>query len=121
MTTQDVDLQEMLKNAAVLISDYSSVFFDFAYMGKPQLHYQFDYEKYREGHYQEGYFSYVKDGFGQVCTKAEELVAAFCSIVKDEMRMPDEFVRRAENFFAFRDNKNCERTYYAIKERFSDV
>lgn len=121
MTNLEMDLQEMLKKSALLISDYSSVFFDFAYMKKPLLYYQFDYEKFREGHYQEGYFSYEKDGFGQVCRNAGELISAFFGIVENEMRMPEEYAHRAECFFAFRDKDNCERTYHAIMRRLKGI
>ena len=62
MCSKDIDLQFMLKKAALLITDYSSIYFDFAYMKKPLLYYQFDYDKFREGHYQEGYFSYKTTG-----------------------------------------------------------
>ena len=38
------DIQEILKSAALLVTDYSSVHFDFAYMNKPVIYYQFDKE-----------------------------------------------------------------------------
>lgn len=57
------DIQELLKESALLITDYSSVFMDFAYMRKPIIYYQFDKEEYREKQYTEGYFKYERDGF----------------------------------------------------------
>lgn len=113
-TSKDVDLQYMLKKSGLLITDYSSIFFDFAYMKKPLLYYQFDYDKFRQGHYEEGYFSYKEDGFGKVCEDVNALVQNFCDIVDDGMKMPDEYVKKVENFFAYTDTKNCERTYKAI-------
>ena len=41
-----------------MITDYSSVFFDFSYMRKPVIFYQFDEKKFRKAQYAEGYFSY---------------------------------------------------------------
>lgn len=38
------DVQELLRQSKILITDYSSVYFDFAYMKKPELFYQFDKE-----------------------------------------------------------------------------
>lgn len=112
--SKDVDLQYMLKRSAVLITDYSSIFFDFGYMRKPILYYQFDYEKFRDGHYQEGYFSYKRDGFGSVCETTEQLVNAFNSIVNNNMVITEKFLDRINSFFSFDDNKNCERVYQAI-------
>lgn len=110
----DLDLQDMLKKAALLITDYSSVFFDFSYMRKPVIYYQFDYEKFREGHYQEGYFSYEKDGFGEVCYTANEMVEAFLAVTERNMRIGDMYLNRINSFYAFNDNRNCERVYQAI-------
>ena len=39
-------LNELMIVADVLISDYSSVFFDFSLMDKPMLHFTYDYDKY---------------------------------------------------------------------------
>ena len=40
------DLNDLFIAADVLISDYSSVFFDYSITGKPMLHFCYDYEKY---------------------------------------------------------------------------
>ena len=40
------DLNELLIAADILISDYSSVYFDYSITGKPILHFTYDYEKY---------------------------------------------------------------------------
>ena len=39
------DVQGLLKESALLITDLSSVFMDFAYMRKPMIYYQFDMGK----------------------------------------------------------------------------
>ena len=39
--------QQLLQDSALLITDYSSVFFDFAYMRKPVVFFHFDYDEYR--------------------------------------------------------------------------
>jgi len=80
----EYDVQQLLKESAVLITDYSSVAMDFAYMKKPLIYYQFDYEKFRTGHYPEGYFSYEVDGFGPVCYKAEEVLDQLTLLVDRE-------------------------------------
>ena len=59
--------QEFLLESSLLITDYSSIFFDFGYLRKPVIYSHFDYEKYRKSHYREGYFDYKYDGFGPVC------------------------------------------------------
>ena len=42
-----INIQEMLLFTDVLITDYSGVFFDFAVLDKPIIHYAFDYDFYK--------------------------------------------------------------------------
>ena len=110
------DVQQLLMESAFLITDYSSVAFDFAYMEKPVLYYQFDVEKIRERHYQEGYFSYQNDGFGEVCMTERELVSEISVYCSTELSLKDKYKKRIKNFFTLHDDKNCERNFEAIKE-----
>lgn len=48
------DVQQLLLDCALLVTDHSSVFFDVAYLEKPELYYQFDEEDYQRYHYQKG-------------------------------------------------------------------
>lgn len=54
-----------------MITDYSSVAFDFAYMKKSLVYAQFDREAFFEGQtYDEGYFNYETDGLsGMLCMR----------------------------------------------------
>lgn len=115
--SKDADLQCMMKKAGLMITDYSSVSFDFAYMRKPLLYYQFDYEKFRKGHYQEGYYSYKDDGFGPVCLNSVELSQEVCKILDNNMAIFPQYLDRIEHFFKFHDSENCKRTYEAIIKR----
>lgn len=108
------DVQQLLMESAALITDYSSIYMDFAFMKKPLVCYHFDYEKYRRGQYQDGYFSYQEDGFGKVVDQEDELLEEVEAILKNELRMPGIYLDRVDKFFTFQDNKNCERTYNAI-------
>lgn len=108
------DVQDLLIRSSVLITDFSSVFFDFAYMGKPIAFYQFDEEQFRKGHYQEGYFSYREDGFGKVLKKEDEIVKEIEAIIGRNCVMEEVFKKRREEFFDLVDNKNCERNFKAI-------
>ena len=106
------DIQKVLKESAIMITDYSSVYMDFAYMIKPILYYQFDYEEYRKKQYQDGYFDYVEDGFGPVCDNVEDLVNEFIKIFDNGLNI--KYEKRMKYFFEIRDKKNCERIYNTI-------
>ena len=64
----DKSIQDLFGESSILITDYSSVAFDMAYLNKAIVYYQFDKESFFSGNhtYQQGYFSYEKDGFGPV-------------------------------------------------------
>ncbi|GLI85288.1 hypothetical protein ANABIO32_30160 [Rossellomorea marisflavi] len=110
----EFDVQELLKESAILITDYSSVFFDFAYMNKPILHFHFDDSKYRQNHYKEGYFNYVRDGFGPVLYNSKDLIKEVKLRHKDNFRLSKTYSERIKNFFPLHDQRNCTRTYEEI-------
>ncbi len=109
------DVQELLKNSAFLITDYSSISMDFAYMRKPMLYYQFDEEKFRRGQYPEGYFSYKEDGFGPFCATLEEVCRNLEHFMENGLADEPMYRQREEAFFPLYDTHNCERNYLAIK------
>ena len=108
------DVQDLLKSSDILITDYSSVFFDFAYMNKPCVYYQFDEEKYRENHYNEGYFNYRTMGFGEVVITKDELISTILDYLELGFENKREYADRYKQFFPLHDDKNCERIYNAI-------
>lgn len=108
------DVQRLLKESMLLITDYSSVFFDFAYMNKPVLYYQFDEAEYRANHYAEGYFDYRRDGFGEVVTEENALLTLLEQYLENDCQLKDQYRKRIEGFFPLHDEKNCERIYREI-------
>lgn len=112
----EYDVQQLLIESQYLITDYSSIAMDFAYMQKRLMYYQFDYEDFRRGQYPEGYFSYEKDGFGRVCYNTDEVVNEFKNAVSENFANPEKYLTRHKNFFDLYDTHNCERNYNAIKE-----
>jgi putative glycosyl/glycerophosphate transferases involved in teichoic acid biosynthesis tagF/tagB/epsJ/rodC len=108
------DVQDLLKRAGLLITDYSSVFFDFAYMRKPVLFYQFDEEKFRENQYQRGYFDYRKSQLGECCFSCEDLIPQIKKLCENNFQITEEQRAIIGKFFPLYDCKNCERNYTAI-------
>lgn len=112
---KDYDVQALLMRCSLLVTDYSSVFFDAGYMEKPVIYYPFDLEDFRKYHYQEGYFSAEKHGFGPVARTGEELVDAIYEYAGNGFRMEEKYRDRLKAFFPVRDEKNCERVYEAVR------
>ena len=108
------DVQTLLKESKLLVTDYSSVFFDFAYMRKPVVYFQFDQDKFFAKHYNRGYFSYQKMGFGPVTESVESTVDTIIQSAECVFLPTDAYRERMEAFFPLYDQKNCERIYDAI-------
>ncbi len=111
MNNDDIDLQVLLKSCSMLITDYSSIYFDVAYLNKPVVYYQFDVEEYRRRQYAEGYFSYERDGFGPVIKKEDEILSYLSKCARNEFENSAEYASRVNRFFPLRDHNNCQRHY----------
>ena len=110
------DVQEHLKQAAIMITDFSSVFFDFAYMRKPAIYFQFDEDEFYKSHYKKAYFDYRENGFGEVVKNKDEVIEGLNEIIKNNLKIKENYKVRCEQFFPLYDDKNCERIYEAVME-----
>ena len=108
------DIQSHLISAKVLITDFSSVYFDFAYMRKPTIYYQFDEDQYYESHYIKAYFDYRRDGFGPVVIKQKELLSELKKVLSNNTQIDQKFLANINRFFPLNDTNNCERIFNAI-------
>lgn len=107
----DVSYQELFAKSSLLITDFSSVFFDFTYLKKPLIYYQpnDDY------HYEEDYFDYETMGFGDVIHEKDVLINKIDYYLSTGCEMEDKYKNRANTFFKHHDGKNSKRVYDWIK------
>lgn len=112
---ENINYSEEFARNKILITDYSSVAFDFAYLNKLIIYNQFDREEFFGGHiYKDGYFSYEVDGFGDVVTSYEELKKAIIKGISSDGVMPTKYKKRVKQFFKFSDKNNSKRIYEEI-------
>ena len=97
----------------MFITDFSSLAFDFGYMKKPVIYYQYDEDKFYSGHYIKGYFDYRTDGFGPVCNNFDEFIGKFNDLVESVV-VPNEYLNNQRKFFPLYDTKNSSRIYESI-------
>jgi CDP-glycerol glycerophosphotransferase (TagB/SpsB family) len=107
-------VQDALRECSLLVTDYSSVFFDGAYMGTPMVYVPFDEEDFYSRHYRRGYFSLERDGFGPVARTVDDAVDEIIAAVKRGFTVESPYRERAQEFFAFRDQNNCRRVFEEI-------
>lgn len=103
---------ETFKRASVIITDYSSVSFDFAYMKKPLVYYQFGNDYHFD--VENAYFQYESDGFGPVVRNHEDLKREITKIIENDCVMDEVYQKRVEEFFKYIDKNNSKRVYEEI-------
>ena len=118
---EDTPYEDVYREASILVTDYSSVAMDMAYLGKPVVYYQFDHDAfYATQGYTESYFSWKADGFGPVTTDEDSTVAAIAGILDAGCRRAPEYECRAKAFFPPADKLNGFRACRAIFARIAD-
>lgn len=110
---EEVELDQLLKHCCLLITDYSSVAFDFAYMRKPVIYYQFDREDF-DCEYGGSYFEHERDGFGPVVSTEEELIKHIHNFLMGKFDVDKKYYERCKKTFLYHDTKNCERIFNEI-------
>ena len=112
---ENIDYQGTFSESSLLITDYSSVAFDFAYLKKPIIYTQFDIDTFFEGQvYDKGYFEYERDGFGPVCYDYETTVKTIIEYIEKDCVIEDKYIKRINDFYAYNDKNNCKRVYEEI-------
>ena len=112
----DWNIQELLKTSTLMITDYSSVFFDFCYMKKPVFFYQFDIEAFRKYQYADGWLDYANTPIGEYAVSEESLMELVESAIKNSFQLSPKAEKCHREMFPFYDQKNCQRIFEVIKE-----
>ena len=106
---------DIFSKGAILISDYSSNTFEFSYLRKPVIYYQFDAERFFASHtYKKGYFDYSQNGFGPVVTSEDELINEIEALISIKSEILPVYRDRIDSFFAFNDQNNSRRVVEEI-------
>lgn len=103
--------RDNFNQSSLLVTDYSSVAFDFAYLKKPVVYYQFGMN-----HLAEGYFDYQTMGFGDVLAESDQVADRIIQYMEDNCQMEPEFQERVNEFYSYTDKDNCKRVYDAIRQ-----
>lgn len=109
----DMSYEKVFCESALMVTDFSGVQFDFAYMRKPVVYlHHHDIPQ----HYEEGTYHYDTMSFGEICHTNDELIDVLIRYMENGCKMPEMYRRRADDFFAYSDHKNCERIYRVMLE-----
>jgi CDP-glycerol glycerophosphotransferase len=102
------DVAELFLVADVLLTDYSSLMFDYANTGRPILFFTYDLEHYRD-QLRGFYFDFERQAPGPLLGSADEVIDALRSIDQVAHDYSGPYARFTEQFCALDDGKAAQR------------
>lgn len=112
------NVRQHFLRTALMVTDYSSMAFNVAYLGRPVVYFHFDADlMFGGGHVgRGGYFKYERDGFGPVTSTVNTTLDAVAEMAASAPQPPPEYRIRIERTFPYRDGHACARVVAAIEQ-----
>ena len=104
----EVNYEQILSESSLMITDYSGIQFDFAYMRKPVVYYHPDS---LPPQYDSSVYDYPSKGLGPVCRNHDDLIETILNYMKNNCKIDQAYKQRIDSFFYFNDRNNCKRAY----------
>lgn len=108
--SEERDINDLLLVTDILITDYSSVIFDYVFVDKPIIYFAYDLEEYAEG--RGLYFSFENYVYGKIAKNDDELIEA----IKIEDMEEEKRKIFKNKFLSACDGHSTEKTYQWIFE-----
>lgn len=114
LVPSDIETNDLLSVIDVLVTDYSSIFFDFIPTGKPIFFYAYDLEEYKA---ERGLYFDLDEMPGEVCLDIDQLAQSIKNIESYDWSSRADYIRANEMFCAQEDGNASSR---AIEFLFED-
>ncbi|WP_051591207.1 CDP-glycerol glycerophosphotransferase family protein [Bacillus sp. UNC438CL73TsuS30] len=105
----EVDVQFLLKESSLMITDYSSVAFDISFLHKPIIYYQFDRDRFIGK--QPSHLDLDNDLPGDIVYDLDEVLNCVEKYARTDFEMEPEYKKRAGKFLKYHDLNSCKRIY----------
>ena len=119
---KDTDITKELMKSDILITDYSSVAYDYLYLGKPIIFFQFDKDEYENK--VGSYVNLENDLFGEEAHTVSQCVDKIIKIVDNGYKydgiMQKKVSRLKGKFLKYTDKENCKRVYELIESKLGE-
>lgn len=111
--TENVSYEDLLTSCRALVTDYSGIQFDVAYMHKPVVYFQ---PKELPPSYREAVFTYSRHALGPVVKTHDDVVRAIREVMSSDGKIGEPYSQRVQDFFYFHDRENSRRIYELARE-----
>ena len=103
----NISAQELMAASDMLITDYSSCFFDYLLLDRPIIHYLYDYDYYKN---KDRGLYYEKEDV--ICGSAPETEEELIREIKENLEDPHRYhtlrMKRKEKFLTYESSNSCE-------------
>lgn len=109
--------QPLLCRTVALLTDFTSVAFEVAYLRRAVFYFQPDREAFyrRDHNLRPGFFDYDRDGFGPVAFSVDQLVGEIQAFTTAGCRVPQPYLSRMERLMPRTARPSCELVFEAIQ------
>ncbi|PWZ77100.1 CDP-glycerol--glycerophosphate glycerophosphotransferase, partial [Staphylococcus pseudintermedius] len=108
----DVDVQRLIQESQLMITDYSSVAFDFSFLNKPVIYYQYDTNQFLGN--QPSHIDIESELPGVIVNNINHLENEIQNTIDNNFIVNKEIKARAKTFYSFNDQNNSKRVYNLI-------
>lgn len=102
----DIPTNDLLAVVDVLITDYSSIFFDFIATGRPIVYFAYDMDEYAA---ERGLYFDLETLPGRVCIETAGLLSEVAAALQSEDAADEKYLRGKETFCAMEDGSSTQR------------
>lgn len=107
------DIRELYLMADMLITDYSSVFFDYANLKRPMLFFVYDIEEYRDN-LRGFYLDFEKEAPGPFVKNTQEIITEINNISRSDFELSDKAKEFYDRFCYLEDGNASKRVIQMI-------
>lgn len=113
ITVKTNGIHELIMESEILVTDYSSVYFDMAYLDRNIIFFQFDKKRYATEHYQGLFIDHSKFGYvGKKSDEVKQAIKATVGVDNAPVQYGDEIYKA--HFFGTKHVYHCLHLYYSI-------
>lgn len=108
----EVDVQKLIQESKLMITDYSSVAFDFSFLNKPVIYYQFDKKQFLGK--LPSHIDMESELPGIIVNNQKDIEKQLTKVINQDYKIDKEIESRAQCFSNYRDQLNSQRIYKAV-------
>ena len=113
LNISNYNTQALMASADILITDYSSCFFDYLILNRPIIHFIYDYDYYKND--DRGlYYDKEEVCSGAIANNVSELIRAIDGYLMNPLKDAELRRKNCSRFVPFENNYSCETIFHSI-------